>query len=86
MNVFDVPCGFGRIAFHLAKRMNGIEFNKYLVDYAKAGRGKRIEDKPYRGRYERFFFRKKIRRALLVRQLGISDEDNERFINLLRGA
>ncbi len=38
MSVFDVPCGYGRIAFLLAKKgmnVTGIEFNRHVLEFAK---------------------------------------------------
>lgn len=86
MDVLDVPCGFGRIAFQLAKKgmnVTGIEFNKYLVDYAKMQAEENgLKINYIEGDMRNFSFRKKFDAALCwFGSFGyFSDVDNEKFI------
>lgn len=86
MSVLDVPCGFGRIAFLLAQKgmnVTGLEFNKYVLEFAK----QKVKDSNLKINYveedmRNFSYRNKFDAVICwFGSFGyFSDEDNEKFI------
>jgi len=86
MSVFDVPCGYGRIANLLAQKgmnVTGIEFNKHVLEFAKQkALDNNLKINYVEGDMRNFSYRNKFDAVICwFGSFGyFSDEDNEKFI------